>query len=57
MPESDVVANQKLILENQHAILANQKAIQDNQAGIIKNQESLPLILKNQEKILGLLQK
>ena len=57
MPENDVLANQKLILENQRAILANQQAIRDNQAIIKQNQESLPLILKNQEKILALLQK
>jgi hypothetical protein len=53
----DILANQKLILENQRAIIANQQAIQDNQAIIKQNQESLPLILKNQEKILALLQK
>ena len=57
MSEHDIVANQKLILDNQHSILANQKAIQDNQAIIKQNQESLQLILKNQEKILALLQK
>jgi hypothetical protein len=57
MSEHDVVANQKLILENQHTIIANQKTIQDNQAIIKHNQEALQLILKNQEKILALLQK
>ena len=57
MPEKDILANQKLILENQRAIIANQQAIQDNQAIIKQNQDSLPLILKNQEKILALLQK
>lgn len=55
--EFDVLANQKLILENQQAILGNQKTIQENQAIIKQNQESLPLILKNQEKILALLEK
>jgi hypothetical protein len=57
MSEHDIVANQKLILENQHTILANQKTIQDNQAIIKQNQDSLQVILKNQEKILALLQK
>ena len=37
--------------------LANQKAIQENQAAIQQNQGALPQILKNQEKILALLQK
>ena len=55
MSENDVIANQKQILEHQQTILANQKIIQDNQAIIKQNQESLPLILKNQEKILALL--
>jgi hypothetical protein len=57
MSENDVLANQKLILENQRTILANPKTIQVNQAIITQNQESLPLILKNQEKILALLRK
>jgi hypothetical protein len=57
MSEHDVIANQKLILENQQTIIANQKAIQDNQGIIKQNQEALPEILKNQEKILALLQK
>ena len=57
MSEHDIVANQKLILENQHTILAHQKTIQDNQAIIKQNQDSLQVILKNQEKILALLQK
>jgi hypothetical protein len=57
MPEQDIIANQKHILENQKAILDNQKTIQDNQNIIKQNQESLQLILRNQEKILALLQK
>jgi hypothetical protein len=57
MSDHDVLSNQKLILENQGAILSNQKNIQENQEIIKKNQESLNLILKNQEKILALLQK
>lgn len=64
MADQDVLANQKQILENQKHILdnqktivANQKTIQDNQDVIKQNQESLPVILKNQEKILALLHK
>ena len=57
MSEHDILANQKLIIENQQTILANQKAIQENQAAIQQNQGTLPQILKNQEKILALLQK
>jgi hypothetical protein len=57
MAESDVIANQKLILENQHEIKANQQAIKDNQAAILKNQATLNTIVANQEKILGLLKK
>jgi hypothetical protein len=45
------------ILSNQKQILENQKLILENQRTIAKNQESLPLILKNQEKILALLTK
>src|SRR5882724_1942293 len=43
MSESDIVANQKMILENQATILKNQEEIK-------KNQEALNLIIKNQEK-------
>jgi hypothetical protein len=50
MAETTVISNQKRILANQKAILANQKAIQ-------QNQKALPLILKNQEKILARLPK
>ena len=57
MAESDVIANQKLILENQREIKANQQAIKDNQAAILKNQATLNTIVANQEKILGLLKK
>jgi hypothetical protein len=45
------------VLSNQHQILENQKTILNNQDAIQHNQESLVLILKNQEKILALLQK
>jgi hypothetical protein len=64
MSETDVIANQKLILENQNSIIANQgeiKAnqgtIQSNQAEILKNQKSLDTIIANQEQILALLRK
>jgi hypothetical protein len=50
MSESDVVANQKMILENQAAILKNQEEIK-------KNQDALNLIIKNQEKILAEIRK
>jgi hypothetical protein len=50
MADTIVISNQKRILANQKAILANQKAIQ-------QNQKALPLILKNQEKILARLPK
>jgi hypothetical protein len=64
MAEQDVLSNQKLILDNQANILANQETIKNNQSAILANQDtiksnqkSLDLILKNQEKILVLLQK
>jgi hypothetical protein len=57
MADPDVLSNQHQILDNQKHILENQKAILDNQKIIQHNQESLALILKNQEKILALLQK
>jgi hypothetical protein len=64
MPDNDVLANQKLILQNQSTIIANQDAIKNNQAAVLANQEtiknnqhSLHLILKNQEEILRLLRK
>lgn len=64
MAETDLLANQKQILENQSTILANQDGIKQNQETILanqetikKNQQSLDLILTNQEKILALLQK
>ena len=50
MSDTDVIANQKLIVENQAKILANQEAIKHNQV-------ALETILKNQERILALLQK
>jgi hypothetical protein len=50
MSDTDVIANQKLIVENQAKILANQETIKHNQA-------ALEAILKNQERILALLQK
>ena len=50
MSESDIVANQKMILENQATILKNQEEIK-------KNQEALNLIIKNQEKILAAIRK
>ena len=53
----EVVSNQKTILSHQDEILKNQKTIIENQ-GIIKgNQDKLEEILKNQGKILSLLQK
>ena len=57
MAEGQIIANQKTILKNQKAILANQDTIKKNQATIKKNQDKLDLILKNQERILALLQK
>jgi hypothetical protein len=50
MSDTDVIANQKLIIENQATILANQEIIKQNQA-------TLETIVKNQERILALLQK
>ena len=50
MSDTDVIANQKLILENLEKILANQKIIKQNQA-------TLETIVRNQERILALLQK
>lgn len=50
MSDTDVIANQKLIVENQAKILANQETIK-------KNQVTLDIIVKNQERILALLQK
>jgi len=50
MSDTDVIANQKLIVENQAKILANQETIKQNQA-------TLETIVKNQERILALLQK
>lgn len=64
MAEQDVLSNQQLILDNQASILTNQETIKNNQAAILANQDtiknnqrSLDLILRNQEKILALLQK
>jgi hypothetical protein len=50
MSDTDVIANQKLIVENQATILANQEIIKQNQA-------TLETIVKNQERILAFLQK
>ena len=57
MAEGQIIANQKTILKNQKAILANQETIKKNQVTIKKNQDKLDLILKNQERILALIQK
>ena len=57
MAEGQIIANQKTILKNQKAILANQETIKKNQVTIKKNQDKLDLILKNQERILALVQK
>ena len=57
MAEAQIIANQKSILKNQKAILANQDTIKKNQVTIKKNQQKLDLILKNQERILALVQK
>jgi hypothetical protein len=53
----EVVSNQKTILAHQDEILKNQKTIIDNQTIIKGNQDKLEEILKNQDKILSLLQK
>ena len=50
MSEHDILANQKLILENQHSL----PLIVKNQEKIFENQQK---ILENQEKILAMLQK
>jgi hypothetical protein len=50
MSDTDVIANQKLIIENQATILANQEIIKQNQA-------TLETIVQNQERILAFLQK
>lgn len=57
MAETDVIANQRVILENQKPILANQELIKENQELIKKNQEKLAIIVRNQEQILSLLKK
>ena len=57
MAEAQIIANQKSSLKNQKAILANQDTIKKNQVTIKKNQQKLDLILKNQERILALVQK
>ena len=57
MAETDVIANQQVILENQKLILANQEQIKDNQEIIKKNQEKLDIIIRNQEQILASLKK
>jgi hypothetical protein len=53
MSDHDLLATQKLILENQTTILANQGVIQQNQQVIEKNQQALDRIQKNQELILA----
>ncbi len=50
MSDTDVIANQKLIVENQAKILANHETTNPTPA-------ALEAILKNQERILALLQK
>ena len=57
MAETDVITNQRIILENQKLILANQEHIQQNQGIIQKNQEKLDIIIQNQEQILAALKK
>lgn len=57
MPDTEVLANQKTILDHQAKILANQKTILDNQAAIKQNQDALQKIIENQEKILAALKK
>jgi hypothetical protein len=52
MSESEILSNQKSILENQATIKANQKTILENQETIKANQSLLDKILKNQELIL-----
>ena len=47
MAEAQIIANQKSILKNQKAILANQDTIK---------QTKIDLILKNQERMLALVQ-
>jgi hypothetical protein len=61
MADDEVLANQRMILENQKTILANQqkldqvlanqKTIEDNQAAIQRNQQKLDRLLANQETI------
>lgn len=48
---------ERYLLPNHRIILANQKIIEDYEGVIKQNQETLPPILKNQEKILALLRK
>jgi hypothetical protein len=55
--DTEIVSNQKTILQNQAAIIANQKSILQNQDAIKSNQSSLDAILKNQELILAALKK
>jgi len=57
MAETDVIANQRIILENQKLILANQEHIRQNQGIIQKNQEKLDIIIQNQGQILAALKK
>lgn len=57
MSDTEIVSNQKTILQNQAAIIANQKSILQNQDAIKSNQSSLDAILKNQELILAALKK
>jgi tRNA C32,U32 (ribose-2'-O)-methylase TrmJ len=53
MTESEVLANQKAILDGQAAILANQKAILDQQHVV----DVLSAVLKNLELVLATLKK
>ncbi len=57
MPDNEVLANQKTILDHQAKILENQKTILDNQAAIMQNQDALQKIIQNQERILEALKK
>ena len=54
MAEKDVLAGEKAILET---VMKNAKAISDTQRMVANTQQALDLVLKNQTKILALLDK
>jgi len=54
MAEKDVLAGEKAILET---VMKNAKAIADTQKMVANTQQALDLVLKNQTKILALLDK